>query len=125
MRILICGGRNFNDKSLMRREIIEFLKESGVFSHEALKSVTIIHGGAKGADSIAGLVADELGIETVVYPADWEKYSKSAGIIRNKEMADKGKPDFVLAFPGGAGTHHMVSYAKSKGIHVILMGQGK
>ena len=54
-----------------------------------------------------------------VYPADWELHGKSAGPIRNQQMLIEGKPDLVLAFPGGKGTAHMVSIAKKKGVKVI------
>lgn len=100
MRVLVCGGRDFKDKAKIRAAI------------EAVdpRPTVIIHGAAKGADSLAGEVAVELGIPVEPFPADWAKYGRSAGSIRNKEMLDVGKPDMVLAFPtpSSKGTWDMV-----------------
>jgi len=52
------------------------------------------------------------------FPADWGKYSKSAGYIRNKQMLAEGKPDLVVAFPGGKGTANMVKLAKLANIPI-------
>lgn len=79
----------------------------------------IIHGGARGADR----GADEWGVANWVpvheFKADWDKYGKLAGPIRNKEMLEIGKPDLVIAFPGGKGTSNMVQQAKEAGVEVI------
>ena len=53
------------------------------------------------------------------YPADWKKYGKSAGPLRNQRMIDEGKPDLVVAFPGGVGTADMISRAKAYNISVL------
>lgn len=80
--------------------------------------ITIIHGCANGVDTIAGGWAKGYyNIEE--YPAQWDKYGKSAGFIRNKQMLEEGKPDIVIAFPGGKGTKMMVDLAKKAGVEVI------
>lgn len=53
------------------------------------------------------------------FPADWDKYGKRAGYLRNVQMLDEGKPDLVVAFPGGKGTAMMVKLAKERGVRVI------
>lgn len=108
--ILICGGREYADKARMR-EVIHLL-----FNHD---THTIIHGGARGADTLAGEVAAEIGIAAKVYPADWKTHGKAAGPIRNQQMLDDGKPAMVIAFPGGKGTEDMVRRANNAGIFVI------
>ncbi len=52
-------------------------------------------------------------------PAEWSKYGRRAGPIRNKQMLDVGKPHLVVAFPGGAGTANMVKQAKAAGVPII------
>jgi len=111
MRILVCGGRDFNDYDLLHMYMCTI--------DGATPDSVIIHGAAKGADSLADKWAKDNNIKLKVYPADWEQHGKSAGPIRNQQMLNEGKPDLVLAFPGGKGTAHMVSIARKKGVKVI------
>lgn len=78
----------------------------------------IVHGAARGADTIARLVAEDLGLATEAHPADWKKHGKAAGPIRNQEMLDSGI-DLVIAFPGGNGTADMVKRARQAGVEVV------
>ena len=103
MRLLVCGGRDFDD--------IEFAVTILNRIHQSNQVTTLIAGGARGADTIAEAWADEMGIEKEIYPVtneDWRVYGKRAGILRNEQMLKEGKPDGVMAFPGGRGTAHMV-----------------
>ena len=83
----------------------------------------LIHGGAKGADSIAGDIGKKFGYEIVKFEAEWKEYGKSAGFIRNSKMLEEGKPDLVLAFQIGEskGTQHMVDIAVEAGVEVRLL----
>ena|SRR3990167_8122324 len=109
MRVLVCGGRDFDDSYLFW-EYMDNLRAEGM-DH-------IISGGARGADHLAEMYADREEINIDVYPADWEKFGKSAGYIRNKQMLIEGRPDLVIAFPGGKGTAMMVKLAKEAGVPV-------
>lgn len=112
MRILVCGGRDFDRYGYMSVKLWDIL--------DTLETddITFIQGGAKGADFLARAfsVTEEFPYEE--YPADWKKYGKGAGHIRNQQMIDEGKPDLVVAFPGGRGTADMVKRAKDAGIKV-------
>lgn len=99
MRVLVCGGRNFSDKKWMYDTLDKHLIAS------------LVHGGAHGADSLAGLYAFERNIPVEVFPADWSKFGKRAGTLRNVQMANT-KPDLVIAFTGGSGTKHMIQTAR-------------
>jgi hypothetical protein len=83
----------------------------------------IIHGAAKGADTIAGNIANKLGFQVVSVPAEWEKYGRAAGPIRNKIMLNM-EPDLVLAFhsdiENSKGTKNMVEIARKKGVETIV-----
>jgi hypothetical protein len=61
-------------------------------------------------------------MKVLSYPAQWAKYGKKAGTIRNCQMLNEGHPDIVLAFPlpGSIGTWHMVKIAKKAGVGVIV-----
>ena len=109
MKILVCGGRDYSDWDSL--DVI-------LCAH---KPTLIIHGGARGADSLAGWWARCRLVPVRVFPADWSKYGKAAGIIRNKQMLDEGKPDLVIAFPGGRGTANMIEQAKAAGVRVIAL----
>lgn len=91
MRLLICGGRDFNDRKLFR-ETMEGLQYPII--------TAIIHGGAKGADTLADLWGKKYGVPVIRMDALWEAYGKKAGSMRNQAMLDLLQPDAVLAFPG-------------------------
>lgn len=109
MRILVCGGRDYDSYSIVEWALSPFLNP---------EVTTIIHGAAPGADSLADRWAVENGVPVERYPADWKKYGKRAGYIRNVQMLKEGKPDMVLAFPGGKGTAMMIMLAKTAGVHI-------
>ena len=110
MRVLVCGGRNYSDKACLWYRL-DSLGPPEVSA--------IISGMASGADSLAAEWAEKFGFPLHKFPADWNAHGKAAGPIRNQRMLDEGKPDLVLAFPGGRGTADMVRRAKSAGIRVV------
>ena len=110
-RVLVCGGRNYVD---------EYMVDLAIWSLDS-SNLTIIHGGARGADSLAGQIAEAKGIPVEVHHADWETHGKAAGFIRNQKMLDSGV-HMVLAFPGGAGTEDMKRRAKDAGVLVLEIG---
>jgi hypothetical protein len=79
----------------------------------------LIAGGARGADTLAEEWAKAQGIQCEVYMADWEGLGRKAGPIRNQQMLDEGKPDLVIAFPGGRGTADMVRRAREAGVETV------
>lgn len=109
MRILVCGGRDFSDTNLVSQTLNPY----------GCIDLTIIHGAAKGADSLARNWAKDNGYLDEAYPADWNKYGKRAGYIRNTQMLNEGKPDLVVAFPGGKGTQMMINLAEAAGVPVV------
>lgn len=110
IRLLVCGGRDYNDYIKLSQVLREI--------HEKVGIAEIIHGDATGADSMAGHWGNLQGITVTPVPANWKGLACAAGRIRNKKMLDM-KPDGVVAFPGGNGTKHMVSIARKAGIPVL------
>lgn len=110
-KVLICGGRDFNDVPKFQMAIIDIENRLGPFDHW-------ISGGARGADTIAEAFAKAWGKIFTKYPADWKKYGRSAGYVRNKQMLEEGKPDLVVAFPGGLGTAMMIKLAREANVPV-------
>lgn len=109
MRVLICGDRNWEDV----RAIEEFISKLP-------KDTIIIHGLCRGADIIADDMAHKHGLKILKFPAEWHKYGKAAGPIRNKKMIVDGKPDEVVAFHNNLsksrGTVNMIKQARIYGI---------
>ena len=91
---------------------------------ESLSPEVVIEGGARGADTIAKEVAESLGIKVLEFPANWEKYGRRAGIIRNEDMLRIAKPDVVFGFPlaNSIGTFHMLEIAKKAGVKTQYIG---
>ena len=90
----------------------------GVLRTELTTGDEVVHGGARGADTLAGLIAKRLGHSVKVYQADWATYHKAAGGVRNQQMLDSGV-DWVIAFAGGRGTADMVRRAQKRGVPVL------
>lgn len=121
MRVLVCGGRYFSDYESLRRYLDDFF-----YKRELIHAnCTMIVGGAPGADSLAERwVRDHsYAMKIEVYKADWKKYGRAAGVIRNIQMLEEGKPDLVIVFPGGRGTANMVELARKAGVPVEIVPQ--
>lgn len=80
-KVIIAGSRTCPEKDLTL-----FEKVSGILRN--LENIEIVSGTARGADRFGEWLASECGYELTKFPADWDKYGKSAGYIRNKEMAE-------------------------------------
>lgn len=111
MNLLITGGREFTDLPMVFDAIAKL--------NESIPIDYLVHGDAKGADKLADKVAKSLGISRIIFPANWDKFYKAAGAIRNRSMITMVSIDLVLAFPGGTGTADMKKQAETNGIAVI------
>jgi hypothetical protein len=120
MKVLICGGRDLNRHECwnwLERNLHDYLAEAtGCYS---LSISHIIQGGARGADEGAKDWAKSEGITCMEFCADWKTHGKAAGPIRNRKMLDEGRPDIVVALPGGKGTANMINQAQARGVPVI------
>ena len=111
---VVCGGREYTDKKFMFNILDDFLLD------------TIIHGDARGADSLCSEYCKNHNIKEVSVSTKWKEYKsgnhwikqKTAGLEANTKMLDI-KPDIVIAFPGGRGTRETLRKAKSRSIRVI------
>lgn len=114
MRVLVCGGRDYADRKHLSETLDVILKQSDRAPYDVL-----IHGGAPGADMLANDWAQGKLVQVRMFTADWHRLGKAAGPIRNQQMLDEGKPDLVVAFPGGKGTADMVARAEKAGVRVV------
>lgn len=123
MRVLVCGGRQFSDRTLFMEAIEEHVGKKSIHydpdDNWLPLDVTIIAGDAKGADKMAIDWAVVNHCDFQEYLADWKTHGRAAGPIRNQQMLDEGAPDKVMAFPGGRGTADMVRKARAANLEVI------
>lgn len=112
-RIIIAGGRDFNDYDYLRSCCLPIVDKL-VIQYD----VIIMSGHAQGADLLGEQFANGRGLKLEVYPADWKAHWRSAGFRRNEKMGDIA--DGLIAFWDGRshGTQHMIEYGKSKGLDV-------
>ena len=110
MKTIIAGSRTIVDKIFIKKAI----RNSKFIITE------IVSGGARGVDSIAIEIAKEWSIEYVVFPAQWNIYGKSAGFIRNKQMAEYS--DALIAIWDGEsrGTLNMIETASKFGLEIFV-----
>lgn len=113
LRVLVCGGRDYSDRRRLYAEMDRLYEEHGK------RFSTLIAGGANGADTLAHDWAGYKGLSTDIYRANWKRDGRAAGPLRNARMLREGKPDLVVAFPGGRGTANMVKQAREAGVLVI------
>jgi hypothetical protein len=121
MRVLVCGGRTYSDIARVT-EILDVINGQNPELpdvYQELKIKVIISGHAKGADTLGEDYAQWNDIELEVYPAQWNRYGKRAGYVRNTQMLEEGKPDLIVAFPGGRGTAMMCDIARKAGVEVM------
>jgi hypothetical protein len=127
MKILVCGDRNYTNHRRVSTVLDELAVEHSIYYHPEDNwlptDITIIHGDATGADRMGGNWAVKNYARLEVFPANWEKYRRAAGPIRNQKMLDEGQPDLVVSFhpdlSKSKGTADMVKRAKKAGIPVI------
>jgi hypothetical protein len=99
-RLAVVGSRDFPHMDWVREEVAQLLPDT-----------ILISGGARGVDTVAEETALEVGVQVRIYPADWNKYGRGAGYIRNKQIVDDA--DEVWAFWDGKskGTKHTMDLA--------------
>lgn len=115
MRVLVCGSRDYGMEGQPNADA----ERARLFDElTKLAPSLIIEGGARGADWLAMTWAVENKVKRLRFNADWKKHRDRAGPIRNRQMLTEGKPDLVVAFPGGRGTADMVRRAKAAGVEV-------
>lgn len=111
MKALICGGRYYDDRDTVFR-FLDLLHAEYSFS-------ALIEGGASGADELGRDWARARSVPVETYSADWATHGRAAGPIRNAQMLSDGKPDVVVAFPGGKGTADMLRKAQDAGLRTV------
>lgn len=111
MKVIIAGGREFNNYKLLCE----------VCDGMSYKDLEIVSGVARGADKLGVKYAEERGYKIKEFPANWNKYGRSAGPIRNNEMSLYA--DALIAFWDGKskGTGNMIKLAKKRNLKLKVI----
>lgn len=122
MRILITGSRDWTDRRIIEDAIVKAARDADVHPQDTV----IVHGKARGADTIAAEIGLKYGCQVEGHDAAWSLHGKAAGHIRNGEMVRAGA-DIVLAFPLGEsrGTRDCIVQARVAGIPVVVYEGGQ
>ena len=124
LRVIIAGSREFDDFSMLMNKCTDILSSIANTNND-INKVRIVSGTARGADQLGEQYARACKYEVIQFPADWNRYGKSAGYIRNKAMAEYAAQEtgVLFAFWDGEskGTKHMIDLAYKYGldVHVI------
>ena len=121
MQLAIIGSRTFNDYANAKQWIDRILSE-----HNLPVPTQIVSGGAKGADAIAERYAHEHGIELQVFKADWTKYGRGAGPVRNREIIRHARHFLALWDMQSKGTRHSIETALGQGkpVYIVNIADG-
>lgn len=110
MKVIIAGSRDITDLNIVR----EAVKRSRFPVSE------ILSGCARGVDVLGEIVASELNVPVMRFPARWDEHGKRAGYIRNEEMAASGEALVAIWDGKSKGTGHMIDIAKKKKLNVYV-----
>jgi hypothetical protein len=117
VRLLVTGDRKWTNKMSIFKKLRNLRDKCGL-------TLTVVHGGCEGADLIADWACKVLGIDRIIFPANWVGRNDYAGPYRNQRMLDEGKPNLVWAFhsdiENSKGTKDMIRRAEKAGLKVRL-----
>lgn len=120
-KVIISGDRSWSGPTIEEKIeclLLQMPKRNGQWN------VSVIHGACHGVDQSADKIAKKLGFQTLAFPADWKRYGKAAGPIRNGQMLDMDNVYAVYAFHrdigSSKGTKNILDQASKKGIPFYL-----
>lgn len=117
MRVIIAGSRSITNIE----HVVRAVHKSGFNITE------VVEGGARGVDTLAFDYAHANNIPVKVFPANWNKYGRSAGMMRNAEMADYAEALIAIWDGKSRGTRHMIDVADKRQMprRVFLVKKGQ
>ena len=113
IRVIVAGGRDYRPTPKDHERTVRLLR--------ALGATHVVSGMARGVDTWGEAVAAELGLEVLLFPADWSTHGRRAGWLRNLEMARSA--DAVITLPGGRGTAMMRAIARASGLPLFDLAE--
>jgi hypothetical protein len=122
MRCVIAGSRDLgtykdvdNKRVQMSLEECPYVEEAFTLCDWHDRITEIVSGKAMGIDNLGEQLADKLGLDKNIMPADWDKFGNRAGPLRNEDMSKIGDIAIVIMIKGGShGSRHMVNCMKRR-----------
>ena len=111
-KVIIAGSRGFEDYDILKKTMDSLLR----IRVEQGEEIVIVCGEAHGADALGKCYASERGFAVLSFPADWRRFGRRAGVIRNRQMAEAA--DACVCFWDGEsrGTANMIEEARRRGL---------
>ena len=111
MRVIVAGSRGITNYQVVKKAI----EESG------FEVTEVVSGKAAGVDTLGEEWAEENGIPVKEFPAEWQRFGKAAGHLRNGDMAIYGEALVAVMLPDSRGTLNMIKQAKQRGLpgHIV------
>lgn len=118
-RLIIAGGRDFDNYKFLEFEVKKFVVEE----IKTRKNLEIVSGTASGADRLGERFAEKFAIALKRFPANWDRDGKAAGHIRNEEMAKYARNQFCIVFWDGSsrGTKNMIENCKKYNLNFRIV----
>lgn len=115
MRLIIAGGRDFNDYELLKEKV------GYILSNKSKNNIQVVSGTANGADKLGEQYAVENQYEIKQFPAQWDVHGKKAGYLRNEEMANYATHCICFWDGQSKGTKHMIDIAKREKLNLRVI----
>lgn len=115
LKVIVAGSRGFNDYGLLIEKL------DILFTNVIWETIEIVSGTARGADELGEKYATDHGLKIKQFPADWNKYGRSAGYKRNKEMAEYADAAVIFWDGKSKGAKHMIDLAGDEGLKVRVI----
>lgn len=111
-KVIVAGSRNFENYALLKNTMDALLK----IRMEQGEEIAIVCGEARGADALGKRYASERGLAVLSFPADWRRFGKKAGVIRNRQMAEAANACVCFWDGESRGTANMIEEARRRGL---------
>lgn len=108
-RMIVAGGRDYSNQNI----VDSFIDRVRIVCESRGLNLVIVCGMAKGADTLGRNYALSHNLDIMEFPANWDKYGKSAGFIRNKEMGNIADSAIVFWDRESRGSKMMIDFMKS------------
>ncbi len=118
-KVIICGSRTFSDY-----EALKAFCDRVLVNKAKTHKVVIVSGTARGADTLGERYAKEKGYACLRFPADWNRYGRSAGMRRNEQMLQEADAAIAFSKNGSSGTENMIQITKAAGKKCAVYREG-
>lgn len=117
-KLIVAGSRGFSASNydLLWIEIMNRYANKVVY-----KEIEIVSGGCYGADLLGEQFAKEFKLNVQRFPAEFDKYGKAAGPIRNKQMAEYADAAIVFWDAESRGSLNMIQLMRKMGKKVVVI----